>query len=204
MTRVRRKSDLRLWLMVSLLLHSLMLALPARLFQVVFPEESVEVGYGSSDLTPDFQEIAFGVVEIPVEVPLPTPPAEETEPADKAPVPEHARRMGGDHDSRRSGAQGEGESHADTRFFPPIPRLIVPPNIENLEVSILKVNIRILVGADGRPKEIELPDTLSHGEIRRRVLESAARFRFEPARMGDLPVAAWIDLPLEFEATGSR
>lgn len=204
MRRARQRVDLRIWLMVSLLLHSLMLTLPGRVFRVVFPEESVKAGYVSTDLTPDFREIALGIVEIPAEVPPIALPTDEAEPADLPPAPEEAGNPAGDQASRGTGGRGDRESHADTRFFPPIPRLIVPPDIGNLEVSILRVNIRILVGADGLPKEIELPDTLSHGEIRRRVLESAAHFRFEPARRGDLPVAAWINVPLEFEATANR
>lgn len=82
--------------------------------------------------------------------------------------------------------------------------MIVPPQTDNLEISTLSIDIRILVGVDGRPVKIEIPDNLTDPEIRKRLLESAARFRFEPARKGDLPIASWISLPLELEASATR
>lgn len=204
MTRVRHRGGLCAWIVVSLVLHSFLLALPGRFIETVFPTKHEAVHDMPTDLTPDFEEIAISVVRMPGE-PAPLPAeimiADDTEPSvamepSQPSAPEAGPPL--------PAGYGNSDSHSDTRFFPPVPRLIVPPELHDLEVSVLNIDIRILVGIDGRPVEIELPETLADPEIRKRLLESAARFRFEPARKGDLPVASWISLPLELETSPTR
>jgi hypothetical protein len=197
------RTDLRTWLFVSLILHLLLLALPQRLFELVFPERPEEVHVIPGDLTPDFQEIALNDIRISVdEVSAPPEilPAEETDPAVE---PEPSLSMDGTGALPEGSGSGAPDYHVDTRFFPPVPRLIVPPNLDDMGIATIAIEIRILVGVDGRPVRIEIPDTLASREMRAILVESAARFRFEPARMGDLPVPAWISLPLELRGSQS-
>jgi hypothetical protein len=177
-----------------------MLALPGRLLEAVFPAKPETVPGLQADLTPDFEEIAFSVLRLPREPVIVPPEISFSEVADLPVIPEPPRAPGGYGTSGSPGIPGSYGDPTDTRFFPPVPRLIVPPDLADLNVSTLKIDIRILVGTDGHPLEIDLPDTLSDRETIRRLMESAARFRFEPARRGNQTVPAWIDLPLELEA----
>ncbi len=204
MIRPAARPSLRLWLMVSLLLHSCLLALPGGFIETVFPSRTAPVRTAVADLTPDFEDIAMGVIAMSEE-PAVEPP-ERWEPEQAAAtvsVEPHQPSMPGT-GSLEPGGYGDSDSHADNRFFPPIPRLIVPPALDDLDISTLSINIRILVGTDGRPMEIELPETLVDLELRRRLMTSAGRFRFEPARKGDLPVTSWVSLPLQLEASPAR
>ena len=201
MTRLTYRPSLRIWLVVSLFLHSCLLALPGGFLETVFPARTAPANTATTDLTPDFEDLAISVITMSGEPTV--APAETWEPEEAAtdapvePLGPSVPAAG----APESGGYGDSDSHADTRFFPPIPRLIVPPALDDLDISTLSINIRILVGTDGRPVEIDLPETLADPEIRRRLTASAARFRFEPARKGDLPVTAWISLPLQLEAS---
>ncbi len=204
MTRLTHRPSLRRWLMISLLLHSCLLALPGGFLETVFPARIAPIPIAITDLTPDFEDIAISVIAMSGQ---PTAaPAETWEPQEAAVVvpAEVLQPSLPGTGSPKPGGYGDSDSPADTRFFPPIPRLIVPPALDDLDVSTLNVNIRILVGTDGRPVEIELPESLVDSEIRRRLMASVGRFRFEPARKGDLPVRSWISLPLQLEASPTR
>jgi hypothetical protein len=192
------------WLVVSLLLHSCLLALPGGFLETLFPPKTASVETAATDLTPDFEDMAISIITMSV---APTAAALDAwEPEDAAAVLPgeifHPAVPGTG--PPEPGGHGDSDSHADTRFFPPIPRLIVPPALDDLDIFTLSVNIRILVDTDGRPVEIELPDSLVDPEIRRRLMASAGRFRFEPARKGDSPVRSWISLPLQLEASSAR
>ena len=204
MTRSTHRPGLRRWLMISLLLHSCLLALPGGFLETVFPARVAPIHTAITDLTPDFEDIAISVIAMsgePAAVPAETWEPEEAAVVAPAEVLQPSVPGTG---SPKPGGYGDSDSPADTRFFPPIPRLIVPPALDDLDVSTLSISIRILVGTDGRPVEIELPESLVDSEIRRRLMASVGRFRFEPARKGDLPVRSWISLPLQLEASSTQ
>lgn len=58
-------------------------------------------------------------------------------------------------------------------------------------------SLRMLVGADGRPAEVRLPADAEVREPAATVRNAVMEWRFEPARSGGVPVAAWIvvDVP---------
>jgi protein TonB len=100
------------------------------------------------------------------------------------------------------GAGGdEGVLVVEPRFYPPVPRLIVPPSVENLDLEDLTITRRILVNKRGRPIEVVIVDAPEDEMINHRITEAARQFRFRPARRGDDPVEAWIELPLNLETT---
>jgi hypothetical protein len=201
------RTDLRFWLLVSLAAHSLLLAAPHGLIEMVFPERPETAESQPGDLTADFGQHALKVIDIaPDEVPAVADvlPVEATEDAVPDPLPGPAGPPDGADIPLQGGGSGSVGGESDTRFFPPVPRLIVPPNLGDLGIAHLSVRIRILVGVDGRPASIEIPDTLANQEVRGLLLESAAGFRFEPARVGKTPVSAWVDLPLELRASHGR
>jgi len=192
------------WLVLSLLIHSCLLALPSGFLETLFPPRTAPSETAPTDLTPDFDAMAISIISMPGEPGAASAEAGETEDAVPAPPVEafHAALPGTG--PPEPGGQGDSPSSADTRYFPPVPRLIVPPDLDDLGISNLDIRISILVGTDGRPVEIRLPDSLVDPEIRSRLMASAGRFRFEPARKGDSPIQSWISLPLELEASSAR
>ena len=89
----------------------------------------------------------------------------------------------------------------EPRFYPPVPRLIVPPSVQNLDIADLTVTLRILVDKEGRPIEVVIVNAPENRVVYDRILEAAKEFRFRPARRGEEPVEAWIELPLNLETT---
>lgn len=209
MSRRRPPSNLYKWIAISLAAHVILLLLPAHIFEAIFFQRTGGFSGGSRDLTPDFADIALSVLNLPsgpvVQVPAEQP--DETAEAEEAPLPSGPPSGSPPADSPGEGTgsgegmgSGEGPSVADAVFFPARPRLIVPPAMDDLRIKSLSVDLRILVDADGIPRQVILPDSLVGTEIGGRLLESARRFRFEPARKGDLPVQSWVDLPLLLES----
>lgn len=81
-------------------------------------------------------------------------------------------------------------------FQPPYPSGLLRLETEGL------VSVRVLVGTDGRVRQIELVDT-PHPDFwtatRRHALK---KWRFTPATRDGVPFESWIDLKVRFEITG--
>lgn len=58
--------------------------------------------------------------------------------------------------------------------------------------------LRVFVAVDGRVTEVNVERTAGHAELDEAAAEAVRRWRFEPARSGDTPVAMWVLLPVEF------
>jgi hypothetical protein len=199
MTRRRAKASITRWIILSVLIHVTLLLLPMHLFRVIFPKEGV-APYGlPKDLTPDFSEVALSIIQVPQGPVVETAETDPEQEIEEIPFPSGVSLT-----SPPGALEGPGAREPEPVFFPPRPRLIVPPPLEDLDITNLRISLRILVGTNGRPEEVVLPDSLVDREIGRRLLESARRFRFEPARKGDLPVASWVDLPLVLESSRKR
>jgi hypothetical protein len=200
--------SLRRWVLVSVLLHACLLLLPTQLLHIFFPEEMPEMREGrTTDPWHGLSKMVMVVI----------PPEEEPRPetTDRAvlEIVEEVLVPAATAEPAVSGGSPEGADIAradiptgnvEPQFFPPIPRFIVPPNLEDLGISAIEINVRILVSSEGVPERVVIDGTLDNPEVRRRVLESARKFRFEAARLGNTPVESWIDLPLVLESTGSR
>ncbi|MGH8681912.1 MAG: energy transducer TonB, partial [Burkholderiales bacterium] len=61
-----------------------------------------------------------------------------------------------------------------------------------------KVFLRVLVGADGRPEQVELRTSSGSARLDTTALETVRRWRFVPARQADRPIAAWVIVPISF------
>jgi hypothetical protein len=198
MTFSRATPNLYRWVAVSVLIHAALLFVPMRIFEAVFPRDRAQ-SYGlPRDLTPDFSEVAIAVVQMP-QVPVVEAVDGPVEEIDDILFPRVASPA-----IPPTEGGGGGHPAAAPQYFPPRPRLIVPPHLDDLDISDVRISLRILVGINGRPEEVIISDSLENQEIRRRLMESARKFRFEPARRGDLPVASWIDLPLVLESSRRR
>lgn len=58
------------------------------------------------------------------------------------------------------------------------------------------LNVRVL--ADGTPEKVEVKTGSGYPRLDQAALEAVARWRFVPARRGDVPVDAWVQVPLNF------
>jgi hypothetical protein len=211
MTGVSCIPGLRAWVVVSILLHAALLLMPGQFFEVFYPKEKYVLDDG--DVGVDISLVSdYEVVD-------PVLQSERLAEADVLEVVEvevaGAAEQLPDQDARSAAGEvsdeivrggdkiGLGIAEPEPQFFPPVPRYIVPPDLQDLGIRSIRLDIRILVSALGEPLEVVLPDSLGDEELRRRVIRSARRFRFEPARKGDRPVSAWVDLPLVLESTES-
>ncbi|MEL6874507.1 MAG: TonB family protein [Pseudomonadota bacterium] len=93
-------------------------------------------------------------------------------------------------------AQAKLNSRYSAGFQPPYPSGLLRLETEGL------VSVRVLVGTNGRVKQIELVDT-PHPDFwtatRRHALKN---WRFTPATRDGVPFESWIDLKVRFEITG--
>lgn len=61
------------------------------------------------------------------------------------------------------------------------------------------VQLRVRVGADGNPREVELASSSGSTRLDRAALQAVKRWRFEPARRGGSAIAAWVVVPITFK-----
>src|SRR5215472_13589102 len=61
--------------------------------------------------------------------------------------------------------------------------------------TLLKVHVLI----DGRVGDVLVQQTAGHPDLDQAAIEAVRRWRFEPARRGNDPVAMWVLLPVEFQ-----
>ena len=59
---------------------------------------------------------------------------------------------------------------------------------------MLKVHVLI----DGRVGDVVVQETAGHPDLDQAAAEAVRRWRFDPARRGNDPVAMWVLLPVEF------
>jgi protein TonB len=178
-----------------------MLLVPAGFLDFLFPRTAPSVEGGLRDLTPDFTDIALSLTPIPENQVTPESAVDVVMSEEVAAQPDEGLQVPSPVGAPTQGSITAGETMP---LFPPVPRFIVPPALEDLGISSLHINLRILVNTEGIPEQVILADSLPDYEIRRRVLECAWRFRFQPARRGDVPVASWVELPLVLESSHGR
>ena len=58
--------------------------------------------------------------------------------------------------------------------------------------------LRVHVLADGRVGDVAVEQSAGHRDLDDAAVDAVRRWRFEPARRGDDPVAMWVRLPVEF------
>jgi protein TonB len=66
-----------------------------------------------------------------------------------------------------------------------------------------QVMLRVLVSPGGLPARIELRASSGFDSLDRAAQDAVARWRFVPARQGDNPVEAWVQVPIVFKLQGS-
>lgn len=61
-----------------------------------------------------------------------------------------------------------------------------------------RVMLRVFVDERGLPARVELRSSSGHGRLDEVALETVRQWKFVPARRGDLPVSAWVLVPISF------
>ena len=83
----------------------------------------------------------------------------------------------------------------------PVPLLRVKPIYPDLARQALvdgTVLVHVLVGRDGRVREVRLDSREHVPMLDTAALEAARQWTFEPARMNGHSVAVWVSLPFKF------
>ena len=62
-----------------------------------------------------------------------------------------------------------------------------------------KVLLKVHVAADGAAGEVLVHASSGHPRLDGAALKAVTRWRFVPARRGDLQVASWVIVPIEFK-----
>jgi protein TonB len=65
-----------------------------------------------------------------------------------------------------------------------------------------EVVLRVFVTAQGDPREIQLKKGSGFARLDRAAQEAVHRWKFIPAKRGNRPVDAWVNVPIEFRLEG--
>ena len=78
----------------------------------------------------------------------------------------------------------------------PPPRYPPPAVRKGIQGVVL---LRVLVGSNGLPRDVEVAESSGHGLLDRAAVDQVLqRWRFDPARQHGQPVDAWVEIPIEF------
>ena len=66
-----------------------------------------------------------------------------------------------------------------------------------------QVTLRVLVSPDGQPAQVELRTSSGSERLDRAAREAVARWRFVPARRGDIAIESWVLVPIVFKLQGN-
>ncbi|CAN5434676.1 hypothetical protein BH10PSE17_BH10PSE17_32380 [soil metagenome] len=61
-----------------------------------------------------------------------------------------------------------------------------------------KVMLNVHVTTDGRTDDVRVASTSGYERLDRAAIEAVKRWRFVPAKQGDRPLAAWVQVPIDF------
>jgi periplasmic protein TonB len=75
---------------------------------------------------------------------------------------------------------------------------VYPPRCRRMGVEGI-VRVRVLVGENGRPREVTLGRSSGDELLDEAAIDAVRRWRFEPARRDGAPMAAWAVVPIEFK-----
>lgn len=98
--------------------------------------------------------------------------------------------------------RGDGGTAAEgrSRVLPPSPRsMILPPANRSLREKQVEVWVFVLETGRVASDSTRLVPPTSDRDFNRRLIQEAARWMFEPARRGGMPVAAWFQYVISME-----
>ncbi len=214
MTRNHEESRRKWWIIVAavLLLHlAVLVFVRPEFFDFLLRDVNSPAGGARSSRSASLPD-AIIAIQIDIEdesAPVPTEPSLDPErPA--PPTPSPAADATGDADAlqtidlgdllgeARSPRQGGALNRGET--IPPRPVEITWPETRRLKHCIGgHVDVRILVDADGRIREVRPEPADVPEDCLRAALDAAARIKFTAGRVGGRPAALWAQVRIDFE-----
>jgi protein TonB len=61
--------------------------------------------------------------------------------------------------------------------------------------------VKAYVTEQGRVEGVQVEQSAGHADLDQAAVEAVRRWRFEPARQGQQPVAMWVSIPIKFVLT---
>lgn len=135
-------------------------------------------------------------------------PAARPEPPKPAPAPSAARSVGDGsspvpgHDAVTLRSAAGAQTPARPNYLRnPAPRY-PEASRKNSEEGLVLLTVE--VSASGRPTEVTLARSSGYERLDRAAAEAVRRWTFEPARLGPLPVASTVQVPVRFRLSDPR
>ncbi len=208
MNGFKGKRNLLLSLLISILIHFALMLVPVWMVSPIFPTSPLARAFLGKqvDFTPALRCVEVSLLEErkgEKQERGKSPAIENI--ADKVKQPA-AAQQGEVQDSREGhgdllsiSSQSTGSEASDNLYVPPFPCYLALPDLAGSIKDSLIVEIQILVGVDGNPLRVAFTDSLDQ-EIRAKILSAIARSRFEPARLGGVPIESWLHLPIRLRS----
>jgi protein TonB len=99
------------------------------------------------------------------------------------------------------GANGRSKFIQASYAYSPNP---VYPDSARREGKEGRVILRVLVDERGRSKSVEVNRSSGSAALDQAAANAMKRWRFSPARSGDVPVESWVKVPVDFQLTDAR
>jgi len=118
--------------------------------------------------------------------------------------PEPPRTVAGEPPPAATADPGDGLADAGTAVLvdsQPVPIHRPPPEYPRRALrrgASGEVVVRVLVGTDGQPRQVEIAHSSSHRALDQAALQAVRRWRFEPAMRNGQPVAQTVQVPFDF------
>lgn len=77
------------------------------------------------------------------------------------------------------------------------PKPLYPPSARRMKLEGTVV-VQVLVGSEGKPEFVRLGKSSGSSALDQAALTAVQRWSFVPARQGNNPISAWVDVPLRF------
>jgi periplasmic protein TonB len=99
-------------------------------------------------------------------------------------------------------ALATGESSADHPGYLANPKPVYPPEARRRRQQGLVV-LEVFISEAGRPQRVAVAQSSGHVLLDTAAVEAVKRWQFTPARLGKLPIAAQVEIPIRFQLSGS-
>lgn len=212
MIEIRKEKILLCCLMISVAVHAALMFVPIWLVSSIFPTKPIAKAFLSkqTELNPDLVCVEISILEEKSEDKSKATRLSKIEHSSQSQEQAFESKIEQNEDQGFQGlvsdleskpSQSAGYETKDDLYVPPIPSYLALPDLAGLIKDSLVVEIQILVGIDGDPIKIAFSDTLMDQQIKNSITSAVARSRFEPARLGGVPLQSWLHLPIVFRSS---
>lgn len=159
------------------------------------PPSAAPVKKAAPPVAPQPEPRVIPVAAVPVPTPMPITLPASAPPVPNAPPPLRSLPADGVAAEPAGGVETPPGFKADYLSNPPptYPRQSRELGEEG------RVVLRVLVGEDGKPREVQLQTSSGYDRLDRAAQDTVRRWQFTPARRGVQPIEGWVLVPIKFD-----